>query len=237
MDTKRAFSIIYDVANMYDSADYVDREREQLMLSELPEEEVVITLGAYMGLSERELAIGTHSLPTSIYKKNPVFDLLSGWHFAELMAGKNGPAHLLKAIFGDKAITSMPTKEEEERVMIESVRARCDAKVLQINAMFPNTYPLHLPVHKFFISTDTFVRKGMEKSKKHPLVDGEFLEIHRSKLELDPGGYCGQPSIRYIYTVGQLGPHSFDKLQGLSICEQAACDHTRCRLPIFYVVI
>ena len=157
MDTKRAFRIIYDVANMFDSADYVDREREQLMLSELPEEEVVITLGAYMGLSERELAIGTHSLPTSIYKKNPVFDLLSGWHFAELMAGENGPAHLLKAIFGDKAITSVPTKEEEERVMIESVRARCDAKVLQINAMFPNTYPLHLPVHKFFISTDTFV--------------------------------------------------------------------------------
>ena len=40
--------------------------------------------------------------------------------------------------------------------------------------------------------------KGREKPKKHPLVDGEFLEIHRSKLELDPGGYRGQPSIGCI---------------------------------------
>ena len=28
-----------------------------------------------------------------------------------------------------------------------------------------------------------------------PLVDGKFLEIHRSKLELDPCGDRGQPSI------------------------------------------
>ena len=42
------------------------------------------------------------------------------------------------------------------------------------------------------------VGKGREKPKKHPLVDGEFLEIHRSKLELDPGGYRGQPSIGCI---------------------------------------
>ena len=37
-----------------------------------------------------------------------------------------------------------------------------------------------------------------EKKGKHPLVDGEFLEIHRSKFELDPGGYRGQPSIGCI---------------------------------------
>ena len=29
-------------------------------------------------------------------------------------------------------------------------------------------------------------------------MDGEFLEIHRSKLELDPGSNGGQPSIRCI---------------------------------------
>ena len=40
--------------------------------------------------------------------------------------------------------------------------------------------------------------KGREKPKKHPLVDGEFFEIHRSKLELDPGGYRGQPPIGCI---------------------------------------
>ena len=37
-----------------------------------------------------------------------------------------------------------------------------------------------------------------EEKGKHPLVDGEFLEIHRSKFELDPGGYRGQPSIGCI---------------------------------------
>ena len=31
--------------------------------------------------------------------------------------------------------------------------------------------------------------------KRSPLVEGEFLEIHRSKLELDPCGDRGQPSI------------------------------------------
>ena len=29
-------------------------------------------------------------------------------------------------------------------------------------------------------------------------MDGKFLEIHRSKFELDPCGYCGQPSIGCI---------------------------------------
>ena len=38
----------------------------------------------------------------------------------------------------------------------------------------------------------------MEKKERPPFVDGEFLEIHRSKLELDPGGNRGQPSIRRI---------------------------------------
>ena len=28
-----------------------------------------------------------------------------------------------------------------------------------------------------------------------PLVDGEFLEMHHGKLELDPGSNGGQPSI------------------------------------------
>ena len=31
--------------------------------------------------------------------------------------------------------------------------------------------------------------------ERSPLVEGEFLEIHRSKLELDPCGDRGQPSI------------------------------------------
>ena len=34
--------------------------------------------------------------------------------------------------------------------------------------------------------------------ERSPLVEGEFLEIHRSKLELDPCGDRGQPSIRGI---------------------------------------
>ena len=157
MNTKRALKIIHEVANMFDCAAFVNRERVQLMLKKLPEDEVVTVLGAYVGLSERELTEGTNLLPSRIYERYPVFTLRSEWGFAELMAGKNGPAHLLKAIFGDMAITNAPTKEEEEKAMLESVRARCDAKVLQINAMFPNTYPLHLPVHRFYISTDTFV--------------------------------------------------------------------------------
>ena len=35
----------------------------------------------------------------------------------------------------------------------------------------------------------------VEKQEKSPLVEGEFFEIHRSKLELDPCGDRGQPSI------------------------------------------
>ena len=143
MDTKRAFHIITDVANMFDCAGFVEKEREQLKLDNMSEEDIVIAIGTCIGLQERELGLGIRLLPTRIYEKYPVFDMLSGWRFAELMAGRNDPAHLLKALFGDKAITSVPTKEEEEKVMVESVRARCDAKVLQLNAMFPNTYVWH----------------------------------------------------------------------------------------------
>ena len=37
-----------------------------------------------------------------------------------------------------------------------------------------------------------------EQQEQEALVDGKFLEIHRSKLELDPGSNGGQPSIRCI---------------------------------------
>ena len=44
-------------------------------------------------------------------------------------------------------------------------------------------------------------KTGNEKQgaeERLPLVDGKFLEIHRSKFELDLCGYCGQPSIGCI---------------------------------------
>ena len=40
--------------------------------------------------------------------------------------------------------------------------------------------------------------EGTEKYEMQPRVDGEFLEIHRSKLELASCSYCGQPSIGCI---------------------------------------
>ena len=33
------------------------------------------------------------------------------------------------------------------------------------------------------------------KQRAHPFMDGKFLEIKRSKFELDPGSNSGQPTV------------------------------------------
>ena len=75
---------------------------------------------------------------------------------------------MLRAIFGEKCqVPDIPSSEQEKEAIITSVRARCDQKVLQINELFPDTYPLHLPVWKFRIRTNKF----LSFDKVYELVD------------------------------------------------------------------
>lgn len=67
--------------------------------------------------------------------------------------------------------------------------------------------------------------------KRSPLVEGEFLEIHRSKLELDPCGDRGQPSIWSITHCVFLFGVRKDALNRLRTQGIPAVVHRRSREP------
>lgn len=187
MNTQRAFKVIADVAGRFDCRALIDKEHERLVAENLPEAKIHAVLGECLGLSTKEVIFGTDYLPSRIYDRYPAFALVSKWHFAELMAGPNGPAQMLKAIFGDKATTNAPSKKDEDKATIASVRARCDAKVLQINELFPNTYPVHLPVYRFHISTDRFIsfEQVEELCAEYDRVVARFSELFLSDVQED----------------------------------------------------
>ncbi len=187
MNTKRAFRVIADVAILFDCGELINMEHERLAAKNVPEAEIATVLGAYLGLSTKEVEFGTDDLPSRIYDKYPVFDLVSNWRFANLMAGPNGPAQMLKAIFGNKATVNAPSRKEENEAIIASVRARCDAKVLQINELFPNTYPVHLPVYRFSISTERFIdfEQVEELCVEYDRVVARFRELFLSDVQED----------------------------------------------------
>lgn len=154
MNTKRAIRMMYDVAHQFNLFDRMEDELEQAQNNEA----TMIALGMRLGLSEKDLENSIPSVPNALYKQYSLFQYLNDWELAETLSSPYAPDRFLKCIFGNKwTDSSVPTIDEERKALATSVRARCDQKVLQINELFPNTYPLHLPVWKFHINTCNFI--------------------------------------------------------------------------------
>lgn len=187
MNTKQAFRIIRDVAQRFDVDALVNEEYKKLRSTGLQEDELICKLGACVGLSKRDLEMGTQSLPNRIYKQYPVFGLLPMWDFSQHLSGRNGPARALKAIFRDKTNINVSTREEEQQMILASVGPRCEAKARKINELFPNTFPLDLPVHRFFVSSDEFINFDQVKElcTSYDLIVERFSELFFADIQED----------------------------------------------------
>lgn len=154
MKAKRAVRMLHDVAFQFGLCEGIQEELEHLSENQ----DAIVQMGTRLGLSEKDLQNGTSPVPDALYKQYPLFADFSEWKFCETLAGPYAPYRVLRSIFGAKCqVPDVPSLAEEKEAIAASVRSRCDEKVLQINALFPDTYPLHLPVWKFHISTSEFI--------------------------------------------------------------------------------
>lgn len=156
MNTQRAYQVIYDVLSQFDLTDRFDSELE----AATGNEDKLFRIAEAVGITKDNLRLGISPVPNAVYKQYPLFDLLSNWNFSKLLAGKYAPLRVLGRIFGHQvvdAFADVPTEKEEEEMVMASVRARCDRKVVQINELFPGTYPLELPVSKFVLRTNELI--------------------------------------------------------------------------------
>ena len=160
MKTKRAIRVLRDVAMKFRLLDRMEYEFAHLDESD----DAILRMGTRLGLSEKDLQNGTSTVPDKLYKRYSLFSRLADWELRERLVGPYAPYRMLQAIFGEKCqISDIPSSEQEKEAIITSVRARCDQKVLQINELFPDTYPLHLPIWKFWISTMEIRIKTMSR--------------------------------------------------------------------------
>lgn len=164
MKTKRAIRVLRDVAMKFRLLDRMEYEFVHLDESD----DAILRMGTRLGLSEKDLQNGTSTVPHKLYKRYSLFSRFADWELSERLVGPYAPYRMLRAIFGEKCqVPDIPSSEQEKEAIITSVRARCDQKVLQINELFPDTYPLHLPVWKFRIRTNKF----LSFDKVYELVD------------------------------------------------------------------
>lgn len=156
MNTKRALQAIHDVIWKFDLEDriglYVDE-------SAFSNETELLKLCESLGITKRQLESGIATVPDRLYQKYPLFNLLYFWNFSiDCLSGRYGALRTLKAIFGDKCtLGNIPSKQEEDEMITLSVQARCNQKMLRINELFPDTYPLELPVLRFHAETNSFI--------------------------------------------------------------------------------
>lgn len=184
MDFKRAYRTLCDVARLFDVYDRMEEEFEHLAENE----HALILMGNRLGLSESDLQKGISPVPDALYKRYSVFSHLSTWKLAELMTGRYGAYRALQSIFGDLYQgPDVPSKAEEDDALVAAVRFRCDQKVIQINKLFPNTYPLNLPVRTFSISTEEFIsyRSVYEMSDSWDECLQRFSNLFFSAIDAD----------------------------------------------------
>lgn len=154
MNIRRARQLIQKVAEQFDVTELINDQ----LGSQDKDEGQLTNVGRMLGLSQQDLQRGISPVPDAVYQRYPVFDMLSQWQISELMAGKYGPYRMLEAIFGDKcSIPDIPSKQEEQKMIVASVRARCALKAAKINELFPGAYPLELPVHQFFFTVNELI--------------------------------------------------------------------------------
>lgn len=154
MKVERAIRMLHDVANQFGLYDRMQYELEHLNGNE----EAIMQMGMRLGLSERDLQNGSSPVPDALYKRYSLFTHFADWKLCEELVGPYAPYRTLQSIFGEKYQgPNVPSSAEEKEAIAVSVRSRCDQKILQINELFPDTYPLHLPVWKFRISTSEFL--------------------------------------------------------------------------------
>lgn len=174
MNTKRAYQVICDVLIHFDLTDRFDSELE----AAAGNEDRLFRIAEAIGITKDNLRLGTAPVPDTVYKQYPLFDLLSNWNFSKLLAGRYAPFRIFGRLFGHcatDALADVPTEKEEEEMVMASVRARCDRKVLQINELFPGTYPLELPVSKFVLQTNELINFD----KVYEMVDSYETVIKR----------------------------------------------------------
>ena len=154
MNAKLVLRKITDVLHQFD----LENRFDEFCKTKNPNEAELEQIAESLGITKRHLESGIAPIPDRIYRQYPLFNLLSSWNISHHLVGRYGSLRMLKAIFGDKCTSdNIPTKEEENAMLAASVRARCDSKVLRINELFPDTYPLDLPVCKFWLTTNEFI--------------------------------------------------------------------------------
>lgn len=184
MNVKRAVERMHFVAIDFRVSDRMQDDFDHLNGNE----DAIVALGRRLGLSKRDLMRGTSPIPDELYNRYPLFGYMRDWDFDVEASYPFGPYRILKAIFGeDYKGPDIPSKEEEQKMLAMDIRARCSQKMIQINELFPNTYPLDLPAWKFRYSTDNFIsfRKVYEMVDSWDQVIQRFSELFFSAMESD----------------------------------------------------
>lgn len=186
MNTKRAYQVIYDVLSQFDLTDQFESELE----AAAGNEEKLFRIAEAVGITKDNLRLGIAPVPDAVYMQYPLFDLLSNWNFSKLLTGKYAPLRALGQVFGHQvvdALADVPTEKEEEEMVMASVRARCDRKALQINELFPGTYPLELPVSKFALRTNELISfdKVYEMADSFEAVIKRFSTLFFAAVQAD----------------------------------------------------
>lgn len=184
MNTKRAYQVIQRVIDTFDLTDQLGPALKVAS----GDEEALCVIAESVGMTREDLRSGISPIPDALHKQYPLFDMLSSWNFSKLMTGKYGSLRVLGKIFGSKAaLPDLPTEEEEAEMLKDSVRARCDKKVCQINEIFPGTYPLELPVASFTLRTNELItfRQVYEMSDAFDAVIARFSRLFFASVQGD----------------------------------------------------
>lgn len=184
MNVKKVTKMLYDVAIQFDVLDDLQKDLKSLH----GDEDAIVHMGSLLGLSKQDLLKGIAPVPDTLFHRYNLFSYMSEWKLAEVLTGANAPFRMLRALFGNTYQgPDVPSEEEEKELLIASVRARCDQKLHQINKLFPDTYPLDLPVSEFRISTNTFIsfRKVYEMANSWDEALQRFSSLFFAAVKTD----------------------------------------------------
>lgn len=150
---------ILDTAALYDITDCVLAAISEYDENDISWDETIETVSDLLGLSVESILTCDETAANALYKKYPYFDMVSLWKFSSQMRAPGKAEALLEYLFTfDKQ--ENPDYYPENRIA-ESIKAsvlrRCEQKIKDINALFPDTFPHDLPISSFHIETDYFI--------------------------------------------------------------------------------
>ncbi len=183
MNLKKASRMIGDILLQFD----LEGMHDSFLKIKPASAEDLYPIAESIGISREHLDAGIAPVPNRLYKKYPLFEMLSDWRFASQCSGRYGSLRLLKALFGDKCtLEDVPTEQEERELLLASVGERAHQKLFQINELFPGTYPLELPA-RFSLRTSNFIDfpKVYEMVESFNAVIKRFSELFFAAIQSD----------------------------------------------------